>query len=661
MSEDKMRLERKINKYMNYGASNKGADSNSISQYTSEKIKNLHKFLENVESESNMSESDFENSMQYFNKKGKSKNGGEINQFKNINDERFDDDIRFRETESKKLEEWESQLSKFNQQANDLKLTKLELDEANKTVEMLRELLSQEQKKCVEQENELRNHYENRLSTQKEELESVIERHLQFIDQLILDKKELNSQVEDLTEKYRIMEEGRLAFEKEQKEKYIKDLKLQKEAWFAAEKQRKEKWMNEKTNEIKEVTIKGLEPEIERIINRNKIEIKKLEEKHQKQINELRQNVQEEYEQKFRVYKDKVMMETEELISKERSFKTEKTKEQIQRIETNYQEDRERMKKNYESEIKDLEDKRREENDYFLKKIKEIQEDHIEEIKKLKNEMQAKMDECKYDSKHSLQQQREQIKIEQEKWMEKQIQKQNDELTKKTSEIRKKLEKERDFQIEVVISKITEENVNLEKQIASKYEQRISQLQQEHRSEIKELKRELSYYEDQNAQTSLSKNQIKENMETLTKKLLDVQNSLDKSEKENKELKKEVKELEAQLLSQKNLLKIHEENIRREMTLEIQKLHDQILVLNKTLTQMGADHSLELEKIEEKHSKSLEDVESRVKVVVMKKDQQIIRLKEEIKYKEETINKLEQMLEQRNKIFGSIMNNNNNK
>lgn len=60
---------------------------------------------------------------------------------------------------------------------------------------------------------------------------------------------------------------------------------------------------------------------------------------------------------------------------------------------------------------------------------------------------------------------------------------------------------------------------------------------------------------------------------------------------------------------------------------------------------MGADHSMELEKVEEKHSKSLEDVESRVKIVVMKKDQQINRFKEEIKYKEETINKLEQMLE----------------
>ena len=38
--------------------------------------------------------------------------------------------------------------------------------------------------------------------------------------------------------------------------------------------------MNEKQKEIKEMTIKGSEPEIERIIKKNKEEVKKLEEKH---------------------------------------------------------------------------------------------------------------------------------------------------------------------------------------------------------------------------------------------------------------------------------------------------------------------------------------------------------------------------------------------
>ena len=57
------------------------------------------------------------------------------------------------------------------------------------------------------------------------------------------------------------------------KDKYKKEIKNNKDAWMAAEKTRKERWVSEKTQEIKEMTLKGLEPEIDRIISRNKLEV----------------------------------------------------------------------------------------------------------------------------------------------------------------------------------------------------------------------------------------------------------------------------------------------------------------------------------------------------------------------------------------------------
>ena len=49
------------------------------------------------------------------------------------------------------------------------------------------------------------------------------------------------------------------------------------EAFVVSERQRKDKLVHEKQ---KEITIKGLEPEIQRIIKKNKEEVGKLEGKH---------------------------------------------------------------------------------------------------------------------------------------------------------------------------------------------------------------------------------------------------------------------------------------------------------------------------------------------------------------------------------------------
>lgn len=50
-------------------------------------------------------------------------------------------------------------------------------------------------------------------------------------------------------------------------------LKRQKEAWAAAEKVRREAWQEEKTARIKELTIKGLQPELQKVIDKAKSDL----------------------------------------------------------------------------------------------------------------------------------------------------------------------------------------------------------------------------------------------------------------------------------------------------------------------------------------------------------------------------------------------------
>ena len=57
-----------------------------------------------------------------------------------------------------------------------------------------------------------------------------------------------------------------------------------KQVSFAAERLRKEKWQAEESRRIKESTVKGLEPEIQKIIAKGKAELHKLKALHQAEL-----------------------------------------------------------------------------------------------------------------------------------------------------------------------------------------------------------------------------------------------------------------------------------------------------------------------------------------------------------------------------------------
>ena len=55
-------------------------------------------------------------------------------------------------------------------------------------------------------------------------------------------------------------------------------MKRARETWQASEKVRREKWESDKVAEIRAQTVKGLEPEIQRLVTRNKDELRKRDE-----------------------------------------------------------------------------------------------------------------------------------------------------------------------------------------------------------------------------------------------------------------------------------------------------------------------------------------------------------------------------------------------
>uniref|UniRef100_M3YK24 Centrosomal protein 131 n=1 Tax=Mustela putorius furo TaxID=9669 RepID=M3YK24_MUSPF len=188
---------------------------------------------------------------------------------------------------------------------------KLEVEEKKQAVRLLQRALVQQRDLTVRRVKETEKELGRQLRQQREHYEATIQRHLSFIDQLIEDKKALADRCEAVVAELKQGDQRRKDREAQVQEQHELEMKKLKELMSATERVRREKWINEKTRKIKEITVRGLEPEIQKLIAKHKQEVKKLKSLHEaellqadaraaqrfgRQVEELREQLEREKE-----------------------------------------------------------------------------------------------------------------------------------------------------------------------------------------------------------------------------------------------------------------------------------------------------------------------------------------------------------------------------
>ena len=93
----------------------------------------------------------------------------------------------------------------------------------------------------------------------------------------------------------------------EQKESFAKDLKNKHKIWQQIEQTSRERILQERTEKIKKQTIKMLEPDIEKLVQQNRIEIFKLKESHREELNNTISEIQKEQLQEVKKYQAEII------------------------------------------------------------------------------------------------------------------------------------------------------------------------------------------------------------------------------------------------------------------------------------------------------------------------------------------------------------------
>ena len=302
------------------------------------------------------------------------------------------------------LEEKFNNLKKIN--TSDILGLTLELKELKKTNQIMKETIQDLKNEISRNELQYNENTTKALNKQKFEYEEKIEELKSLIANLITEKKNLNEKISLI-----VNEQEKKEYEYTKKineliEFHKSDNEKSKDAWFQAEKIRRKKWEENKIKEIKELTIKNLEPELDKILQDHKKELMTLEQKLKDEFRLKKEKLIADYEDKIEKMKKNFLKEKEDLQEKERKEYIKRLREQNIRMEDQHNSEQKKWYINLQDEIKRLEELRNKdkinyENDLtqlalkYDKLIEEKEKYWKENIDKLNDEL-LKKDELKY-------------------------------------------------------------------------------------------------------------------------------------------------------------------------------------------------------------------------------------------------------------------------
>lgn len=238
---------------------------------------------------------------------------------------------------------------------------------------------------------------QNRLKDQKKHYEDIVARHQTFIEQLIKDKASLCEKVSQIT---RRLDSQNQAWEHRMKT----EVEKAKEQALAGEKIRREKWVRENTKKIKgneknkiinclllkrmlfaELTVKGLELEINKMSTNHKQEIEALKRQNSLDILKAIEETKEKFDKTEKSIRESYADDREKTIEMERKFLKERFEKQMEEERKSAEHQRIRLIKNFEIEKDRLYQEMREKEQHYEMKKEEMTNEKMVRIHIQKN------------------------------------------------------------------------------------------------------------------------------------------------------------------------------------------------------------------------------------------------------------------------------------
>jgi hypothetical protein len=499
----------------------------------------------------------------------------------------------------------------------------MEVEDKSRTLAAMNKKLRQERLRFRDMEEQIATQEARKIKNVREEYEETIQRHLNFIDRLLADKQTLSEKCDTLATELKRVENMYSGGVGELKERHNDEMKRQKEAWAASEKVRREKWMEEKTREIKTATIKGLEPEVQRILSKHKKEIRRLEDRKEDEVSKVREAIVEKYEESARLLRERLEDEKDEAVAVEHNNWRERLNDVTDDCENRVAEIRSRLEAQLEKQ-RDRFDKDRQ--DLVKRQEKEIERILHTELTK-REEMESRHTsilediQSKQDARMTVESAR--MVEQRQEWQRLLEDKLRYEAAEKEKSLREKLRKERDAQINDIIDRLDEENDKSTETLTQDYEKKIVDIERRHETAIGDHIKSAAEERKRADRLQRQLDESERRMESLETQIADLR-------RERSLLKNEVGEATKQADNKEDALRREFAEKRCGDLKEIDVLRVQI---NRLETQV-ADHEHDRERLiaseQRKKDDEIDSLEERVRQTISRKDSLNQMLQEQV-------------------------------
>ncbi|OPJ88435.1 5-azacytidine-induced protein 1 [Patagioenas fasciata monilis] len=509
---------------------------------------------------------------------------------------------------------------------------KLEVEEKKRAVSLLQTALAQQRELTVRHVKQTEKELGHQLKLQREQYEAAIQRHLAFIDQLIDDKKVLSEKCEAVVAELKQVDQKygkKLTQMQEQHELEIKKLK---ELMSATEKIRREKWIDEKTKKIKEITVKGLEPEIQKLIAKHKQDIKKLKMLHEAELLQSDERAAQRYGRQAEELRDLLEREKEEQSQRERERARQRCEQQLEQEEQALQQQRRRLYAEVAEEKERLSQQAARQRAEVEELRQQLEASSSALTRALKEEYAKEKEEQERRHQAEVKVLKEQLEMEKQAWEANYVKKEEAWLLSRERELREELRKERDKEIELVIQRLEADMSSAKEECERAAENRIKRIRDKYEVELQELERSERKLQERC-------NELKGRLAELEGESVRLQGLLKHKEQEVEEIQK----VRDQLVQERSGLA---EAIRQEFADRLLGTEEENKRLKEEMVEMRARQRLELDRVAREKDRELEEVHRRVKTAVVRKEESVSSLRKQYQAAVQRADRLESLLEQ---------------